>query len=156
MKRRTISILIIVFNILLVVLTTYALYEEYIRVGKFQWVDKNAIEDHEELYFTPIFFCVVILGLLSFIHETLVLRGVRTQNTFLGTLSFLLKAMSYLYGTLLLIVCFIFISMTLGNIGNHDYEKGFELSVSIIILALLCVGLFGGLIIYNNSRSKNS
>ena len=148
--------MIIVFNIILVVLTTYVLYDEYVRVGKFQWVDQSAIEDHEEFYFTPILFSVAILGLLSAICETLKFIEMRIQNIFLETLNLLLKGVSYLYGISLLLICFIFILMTLGNIGNHDYEKGFVLSVSILLLTLLCVGLFGGLIIYNNSGSKNS
>ena len=156
MKKITIPLIIIIFNILIVVLTSFSLYDDYKRAGKFQWVDQNAIEDHEELFLTPIFFSLAILGMASIIYETLKLKGIIIQNVFVKTLDFLLKTLSYIYGTFLLFVSFIFVIMTLGNIGNHDYEKGFVFSVSILLMTLLSIGLLGGLIIYNNIRNKNS
>lgn len=152
MRRKSISVIIVIFNILLVVLAFYYLYEDYLRVGKFQWVDPNAIEDNEELYFTPIFFCIFILGLISSIFDVLKLSGIRIH----GTLNILLKSISYIHGTFLLLVSIIFISMTLGNIGNHDYEKGFVLFTTMLMLTLLSIGLFGGLIIYNNTTRKKT
>jgi uncharacterized membrane protein len=64
--------------------------------------------------------------------------------------------MSFLNGTVLLIISNIFLSLIIGNIGNQYVEKGFVFSVSIIILSLVCVGFFGGLILYNVLPNKNN
>jgi hypothetical protein len=44
--------------------------------------------------------------------------------------------------------------MTFGNIGNHNYERGFEFYVSLLFLNLTCIGLLGGLIIFNEIKKE--
>jgi len=156
MKKQIKSIVIICSNLLIVILTSIALYDEYKRIGKFQWVDQNAIEDYEEMYLTLIFVTIAILGLASIIYEILKLSKAPMQTSIPNFFYLLLKMLNCIYGIFLLIVSWIFIFMTLGNIGNHDHEKGFVFSVSIFLFTLLSVGILGGFIIYNDNRNKNS
>jgi hypothetical protein len=60
MTVKTRTLLIIGFNLILVGFVCLIIYEEYMRVGKFQWVDPEAIEDNEELYLTPIFIVLAL------------------------------------------------------------------------------------------------
>ena len=152
MNRRTISVVIIKINLLLVASACYLLYVDYMQIGKFQWVDPSAIADHEELYLTPILFGIALLGFFSIMHETLTLTGTKFQHVFFQILKILLKATTYLYGIMLSSVSFIFIWMTIGNIGNQGYVHAFVLMVSLWLLTLSGIGLFGVLIIYHNTR----
>lgn len=152
MTAQTRKLLTIVLNLILVGFICWAIYDEYRRVGKFQWVDSNAIEDHEELYLTPIFVIIALLGTASVLYETL--SSKRASTNVGQIITSLFRWLSLIYGAFLMIVSLLFIFMALGNIGNHDYEKGLVLSVSILLLTLISVGLLGGLIIYNDIKKQ--
>ena len=81
MTLKTRKLLIICLNLIIVVFVCWTIYDEYRRVGKFQWVDPNAIEDHEELYLTPIFVIIAFLGSISILHEILDLKKASMQTS---------------------------------------------------------------------------
>lgn len=156
MKPQTRSIILIIINIVLVTFEVQALYSEYKHAGKFQWVDPNAIEDYEEFYDTPILFVFAVLGLLSILREALIWKEKSSQNRFLRQLNSMLKSISYLYGSLLVLISLIFIIMVLLNMDNHDFTKKLVPLVSSMMLISTVVGLFGAFIIYHTKKGIKS
>lgn len=154
MTPNTKKLLLICLNLILVVFVCWIIYDEYRRVGKFQWVDPNAIKDHEELYLTPIFVIIALLGTVSILHEILALKKASMQTSIRKINISMFRWLSLIYGVLLIVVSSIFILMTLGNIGNHNYERGFAFYVSLLFLTLICIGLLGGLIIFNEIKKQ--
>ena len=154
MTLKTRKLLIICLNLIIVVFVCWTIYDEYRRVGKFQWVDPNAIEDHEELYLTPIFVIIAFLGSISILHEILDLKKASMQTSIRKIIISMFRWLSLLYGVFLIVVSLILILMTFGNIGNHNYERGFEFYVSLLFLNLTCIGLLGGLIIFNEIKKE--
>ena len=56
--------LLILLYVCFIGLSLYVLIVDYIRVGKFQWVDPEAVADQEEIYVNPI--CVATVSVSSF------------------------------------------------------------------------------------------
>lgn len=154
MTSKTRKLLIVCINLILVGFVCWAIYDEYRRVGKFQWADPNAIEDHEELYLTPIFVIIALLGTVSIFHEILTLKKASMQTSIRKIIISMFRWLSLIYGVFLIVVSSVFILIALGNIGNHDYERGFAFYVSLLFLTLICIGLLGGLIIYNEIKKQ--
>lgn len=154
MTSKTRKLLIIALNFVLVGFVCFQIFVEYKRVGKFQWLDPNAIEDNEEFYLMPIFVIIALLGISSIVNETLGLLRAFIRTTIGKLITALFSWISLVYGTFLLFVSSLFLKLALGNIGNHDYEKGFVLDVSIALLTLISIGFLGGLIFYNEIKNN--
>ena len=149
MKSRTTKLLIVFLNLILIGFLSYTIYDEYVRIGKFQWIDSNAVEDNEEFLITPISAIIISFGCINLLYEILPILKINIRKLILV----FLRRISYLYGSFLIFISAIFILLTLINIGNHDYNMGFILNVSIFLFALLSIGFLGGLIIYNEKKS---
>lgn len=145
--------IIIFCNLIIIIISFLALYDDYKRKGKFQMVDENAIEDSEELFLNPIFLTFIILGIATFIYELMkwnnkVFRSRITKRVF----SFL-RTMSFSYGFLLIVVSISFILMLIAHIGNNfDTMDIFSL---LFLLSLIILGLLGAIIIKKCMSSLN-
>lgn len=156
MRSKTISYIIIAINLLILALIAFTFYDEISRTGKIEWVNQNEIEDGDELYLLPILFLIAILGITSVIYEFIKLARIRSGVVYFKTLSLFLKILSITYGSILIITTFVLLIGVLGNSGSFDLNKEFLRSILFIVATLLVIGLLGGLIVYHNTRSKNS
>lgn len=141
-------------NLILVSLAFMYLFSEHRRVGKFQWVDPHAIEDNEELYLTPIFVAVLILGIISVIHEAMKFRKNPPVTSIGRTSHTILENITTIYAALLVFAGFILIVMILGSIGNHG--KVYIPELLLFLLIPLYIGLLGGFMISSNLNKKGS
>lgn len=155
MLKTKLPLIIIVSNLILLLFIVYLFYENYISLGKFEWVDTAAIEEDEETYLLPILFGIACLSLASLIYESLNWRITVIKNTFLLILNKFLKPLSLLYGTVLLMSSFIIISLLFINWNAHEFEKGFTLMATFTVFILIGIGCLGGFIIYKTTLKKN-
>ena len=130
---------IIILNAFFILGSIYALYEDYRRVGRFQWTDPDAVEDNEELYLNPIFVVTIILGLISILNYI----PAKTDRDKGSVLNFLKKFISIplclLYGTFASLVGIVFLAMLAGNLGNNPIND-----FNDFIFLLLLFLIFGG------------
>lgn len=146
---------IIILNLLMIALCCYLLYEDYKRVGKFQWVDQNAIEDYEELYINVISAIAIVLGFIS-ISTQFMLKKLHS-DTPIGTV---LKLVNGFYGIFTILVGGMFFLMLIGNLGNNSVN-GFEDNFFLIKMfsTFILVGYLGLLILsqlLNKGRSNKT
>src|SRR5687768_2944311 len=93
--------LIITLNILFIAGASYLLVEDYIRVGKFQWVDPNMVDDNEELFLNPICVATIILGIISILNQLLNRENRSDQKTLI---KFIFIPLCILYGSFSLLI----------------------------------------------------
>jgi hypothetical protein len=156
MKTMIKRVVIIILNSILVVITFIQLYNDFKEQGKFQWVDQSRIEDHEELYFTPIFVTIVGFGLIVILYNILKPKNKSLNKGIKDIIIGILRYLYIIYSIFLVTVSSIFLIMLIGNAGNHSNERGFFFSFFIFILILIAIFSFGVLMIYDEIRKKNS
>lgn len=125
MNRRIAIILHCVFIGVFLVL----LYQDYQRVGHFQWVDPGAIEDNEEFFFIPFTVVCLFSGLCSVFY---LIWGIK--HTSHRAVLYLLRPVSFMYAvfcTVMGILFFIVVTAT-AVIGFFSTAKEF-----VIFLLLL-------------------
>lgn len=124
--------------------------EEYFKDQPFQWVDPNAVEDHEEIYLLPICAALSVLIILSSLHE-LAMRFTNA-NPIMIFIQNLLRMFSYIYASILLLggSALLITSMTLMNNGQ------FILELLLILMVALSTIFIGGFIIYHNQQEHES
>jgi len=131
--------LIIILNFFFITVSIYLLVEDYYRVGKFQWVDQNAIDDNEELFFNPICVITIILGIISIFYQ---LRW-RTPGPQNYITKFLLKfaatPLRIIYGVFSLLLGFTFFILVAGNVGNLGV-MGLKEFGSLLLLLIIFSG----------------
>lgn len=150
MKKPTRSFILIAFNFLLLGACASILGEEYFKDQPFQWVDPNAIEDHEEIYLLPICAALSVLIILSSLHE-LAMRFTNA-NPIMIFIQNLLRMFSYIYASILLLggSVLLITSMTLMN------NSQFILELLLILVVALSTIFIGGFIIYHNQQEHES
>ena len=124
--------------------------EEYFKDQPFQWVDPNAVEDHEEIYLLPICAALSVLIILSSLHE-LAMRFTNA-NPIMIFIKNLLRMFSYIYASILLLggSVLLITSMTLMN------NSQFILELLLILVVALSTIFIGGFIIYHNQQEHES
>lgn len=118
--------LIITLNLILIILCSYFLYEDYQRVGHFQWVDPNAVADDEELYLNGISVMMILLSLISVItqfnYREIFESYYKNRILIVG-----LNVINGFYGIFLAFIGAFFFVALLVNLGNsevNDLEDG--------------------------------
>lgn len=133
-------------------LCCYLLYEDYQRVGKFQLVDQNAIEDNEELYINVISIMVLGLGFFSILTQ-FSLNKLYSNNY----IKIFMKTINSIYGIFLVSVSAIFFLLLLGNLGNNSINGIKDIVfLSLMFLILISFGYLGFIIIWQVVKKENS
>ncbi|MES2617941.1 MAG: hypothetical protein V4613_08680 [Bacteroidota bacterium] len=149
MKKR---IILIILNVIIVVFSINPLYQEYKIKGTLVWPDPDLVEDHEETLFIPFLIAVIVLGLMAITYELL-----KTQKQlFIRLLNIVLRFLSYMYGFILFFSSLLVLVRLFANIGNHDHENGFVLSITLTLLILLSICSLGCYIMYNNYIERDN
>lgn len=131
-------------------LLCYLLYEDYQRVGKFQWVDQNAIEDGEELYSNIISVVVLGLGLISILTQFF-LKNLYTKKL----LEILLKVVNGIYGIFLILVGVTFTLMLLENLGNNPMNGIKDIAfLSLMFIVFISFTYLGILILLQLAKRE--
>lgn len=99
---------ILILNFSIIAISIYTLYQDYLLVGRFQWVDKHAIEDQEELYTNVWCVALIIFATISILTQFII-----PKYQLKGPLIVLIKFTNFMYGSLLLVLAFIFLATTL-------------------------------------------
>lgn len=99
MNRRIAVILHVIFIELFLIL----LYQDYQRVGHFQWVDPGAIEDNEEFFFNPFSVVCLFSGLCSVFY---LIWGMNYGNR--RVVIYLLRPVSFMYAVFCTVMGIVF------------------------------------------------
>jgi hypothetical protein len=104
MKNFTKRNQIILLNIVIVGLSTYALYEDYIAKGKIQWIDPND-DDGDEFGFNIITFGIIVMGVFSILYQILdaFIFSLKDSNRF-SFFEFFFNIANTIYGLLGLVL----------------------------------------------------
>lgn len=149
MKALPIKPQILVLNLLFMGLAGYILFEDYQRVGKFQWTDPWAVEDHEEMYLNVISVFILFLGSISIITQ-ISYKHLLTKNEksplYFAKLG--LDLINGFYGVFLCITGMIFLFSFFENLGNNSMNSGKELGLFLLFISIFaCLGYLGFLIL---------
>lgn len=154
MKKLSISNIIIVFNLIIVGLSLYALIEEFIKVDEFNVVDFNDINEHEGIYYILICLSFLIFGIVTIIYELIREKLIINQKSIYKIVELILRFISYLYAVCLFIFSLLTsILIFKTNIYEHD-DNGPIIILAILIFVLFNLTTLGGLILYNNLKHK--
>lgn len=94
MKKISISNIIIVFNLIIIGLSLYALIEDFIKVDEFKVVHPNEINEHGEIYYIPICLSFLIFGIVTIIYELIREKLIINQTSFYKIIELILRFIS--------------------------------------------------------------
>ena len=155
MKKLSISNILIVFNLIIVGLSLYALIEEFIKVDEFNVVDLNDINEHEGIYYKSICLSFIIFGIVTIIYELIRKKLIINQTTFYKIVELILRFISYLYAVCLFIFSLLTSILIFKTYINELKDNGFIIILAILIFVVFNLTTLGGLILYNNLKNKN-
>lgn len=155
MKKISISNIIIVFNLIIVGLSLYALIEDFIKVDEFKVVHPNEINEHEEIYYIPICLSFLIFGIVTIIYELIREKLIINQTSFYKIIELILRFISYLYAVCLFIFSLLTSILIFKTYKNELEDNGFIIILAILIFVIFNLTTLGGLILYNNFKNKN-
>lgn len=154
MRKLSISNIIIVFNLIIVGLSLYALIEEFIKVDEFNVVDLNDMNEHEGIYYILICLSFLIFGIVTIIYELIREKIIINQKSIYKIVELILRFISYLYAVCLFIFSLLTsILIFKTNIYEHD-DNGPIIILAILIFVLFNLTTLGFLILYNNFKHK--
>ncbi|MBL7739966.1 MAG: hypothetical protein JNK14_12175 [Chitinophagaceae bacterium] len=145
---------IISLNIFFTLGSAYVLFEDYKRIGKFQWVDENRIQDNEELFLKPICAIMILMGIISIANQ--LYRSSDRDKYRSGIIKkYILEPLCLFYAAFAIFIGIVFLALGAGN-TSVSFEKDFkDIFFSLLtFLSFACYCLMGFLTLYQTIRER--
>ncbi len=129
-------------NVAIILCCLYILYEDYERVGHFQWVDENSIADGEELGLNIISVTFLFFG-CTFIFNSIIAKfknKIKFPKVYF-IFQLLIDGPLYVYAALLIMISVILFIAFVNNFIAFD-TYNLESCLTYCLLLLISAGLF--------------
>jgi hypothetical protein len=133
--------MIILLQFLYILVFLFLVWEDYLRVGHFQWVDPGAMDDQEELFVNPISVVCILSGLITVLH-LFTGSSLRNKRIFSLLHRYIFRPVSFLYAVYCVamgLIFFVIISSAavMGAFGSFQDLLNFLLVLLCIIVYVL-------------------